>query len=148
MDRLGWVIVPDSLKENFLKLSQNLFISCSNIAQYSAIKSFECTQQLQKNVEIYKKNRDFVVRKLYETAWCNFPETMGAFYVYIDVSKFTNNSQKLVKRVLNETGVALTSGIDFDKRNGKKTIRLSFSCDHKTLKDGMEKLSRWIKKNY
>lgn len=146
--RLGWVIVPDGLKENFLKLSQNLFISCGNIAQFSAIKSFECTQELKKNVEIYKKNRDFVVQKLNETSWCNFPETMGAFYIYIDVSKFTNDSQKLVKKVLNETGVALTSGIDFDKKNGKKTVRLSFSCDHKTLKEGMEKLSLWIKKNY
>ena len=37
--RLGWAVVPDQFIDNFLRLSQNLFISSGNLAQYSAVKS-------------------------------------------------------------------------------------------------------------
>ena len=55
--RLGWVIIPNTLKENFLKLAQNLFISSGNIAQYAAVKVFDCIDQLNQVVNIYEKNK-------------------------------------------------------------------------------------------
>ena len=73
---------------------------------------------------------------------------MGGFYFYLDVSKFTNESQNLVKKILQETGVALTSGLDFDEKNGHKTIRLSFSSNHSIIKEATKRLVKWIKKSY
>ena len=146
--RLGWVTIPTSLKDNFLKLSQNLFISSNNIAQYAAIKSFENVNYFNKNVEIYLKNRNLIYESFRNTPWNNISNPMGGFYFYLDVSKFTNESQNLVKKILKETGVALTSGLDFDQKNGHKTIRLSFSSSHSIIKEATKRLVNWIKDNY
>ena len=146
--RLGWVTIPTSLKDNFLKLSQNLFISSNNIAQYAAIKSFENVNYFNKNVEIYLKNRNLIYKSFRNTPWNNISNPMGGFYFYLDVSKFTNESQNLVKKILKETGVALTSGLDFDPKNGHKTIRLSFSSNHSIIKEATKRLVKWIKKSY
>ena len=146
--RLGWVTVPKPMRENFLKLSQNLFISSNNIAQYMAIKSFDYLNHFDKSVKIYLKNRNFIYKSLRNTSWNNITNPMGGFYFYIDVKNFTSDSQKLVKKILRETGVALTSGIDFDKKHGNKTIRLSFSSNHSIIKEAIKRLVEWINYNH
>lgn len=146
--RLGWVIVPNIYIKNFLKLSQNLFISTNNIAQFSAVKAFECIDEFIKNNEMYNDNRDYVYEKLRTTPWKKFSMSEGGFYTYINLTKFTSNTQKLVSEILNATGVALTSGIDFDKQNGNTAIRLSFSGNRQTVKKGIDKLVNWINSNY
>ena len=146
--RLGWVIIPTTLKENFLKLAQNLFISSGNIAQYAAVKVFDCIDQLDEVVNIYKKNKSYVFDVLKRTAWNSLSESDGAFYTYIDISEFSQDSFIVVKKILDETGVALTPGTDFDKLNGRNFIRLSFSGEHRLVKEALDILSAWIKTNY
>jgi len=146
--RLGWVIIPNTLKENFLKLAQNLFISSGNIAQYAAVKVFDCIDQLNQVVNIYEKNKNYVFDVLKKTAWNKLSESDGAFYTYIDISEFSQDSFIVVKKILDETGVALTPGTDFDKLNGRNFIRLSFSGEHQLVKEALDILSTWIKTNY
>ena len=146
--RLGWVIIPDNLCEKFLRLAQNFFISSGSIAQYAAIKSFQCLKELNNNVKIYKKNRDLAFDKLKNTPWNEFYKTEGAFYIYLNLSKFNQNSEHTVKKILDETSIALTSGFDFDKVKGKDFIRLSFSCEHDLFDEAINNLAKWIKKNY
>ena len=146
--RLGWVIIPNTLKENFLKLAQNLFISSGNIAQYAAVKVFDCIDQLNQVVNIYEKNKNYVFDVLKKTAWNSLSESDGAFYTYIDISEFSQDSFIVVKKILDETGVALTPGTDFDKLNGRNFIRLSFSGEHQLVKEALDILSTWIKTNY
>ena len=146
--RLGWAIIPDSLRENFLKLSQNLFISSGNIAQYSAIKIFECIDELNRTVKNYSISRDQVYKLLSEIKGLSFRKPDGAFYFYLDITKFNINSEELAKKILNQIGVALTPGTDFDKKFGKRTMRLAFSIDNKTVIEAVTKLKKWFMKNY
>ena len=146
--RIGWAVIPKDIQENFLKLSQNLFISSGSIAQRAAVKVFDCLEDLDFNVKIYKKNKNLVFNDLKNSSWNNFSNSQGAFYTYINVSKFTNNSSELVKNILNQCGVALTPGEDFDKTNGSKFVRLSFSCETSHLQNGMSRLLKWINKNH
>tara|TARA_X000000950_G_scaffold274152_1_gene358812 strand:+ start:498 stop:1646 length:1149 start_codon:yes stop_codon:yes gene_type:complete len=146
--RLGWTIVPKNLQSNFMKLAQNLFISCGNVAQLAAIEIFECIDDLEKIVQIYKKNRDIVFDNLLKTPWNDFTKSEGAFYTYVNILNSKENSTYLVKKILEETSVALTPGNDFDKLNGKNYIRLSFSSETNILKEGMKKLRSWINSNY
>ena len=146
--RLGWVVVPETLCHSYLKLSQNLFISSGNIAQFSATKVFDCINELASNVDIYCKSRDFVIDKFSKISVLKFCKPYGAFYFYFDVEATKVDSSTLVKEILNDTGVALTSGIDFDKKNGKRFIRLSFSNNPEVVKKGVSKLQNWFVKNY
>lgn len=146
--RLGWVIIPKKIRENFLKLAQNIFISSGNIAQFAAIKTFDCIQEYKKNTIIYKKNRNYIFEKLDETSWRQYTKSKGSFYTYINVSKFTEDSTQLVNKILTDSGVALTPGIDFDKKHGRKTLRLSFSSSFENIRKGMNLLKKWINENY
>ena len=146
--RLGWVIVPKNFQKNFLKLSQNLFISSNNIAQYSALKAFECEKEFEENNKMYNLNREYVNKILKSTPWNKFSRSLGGFYSYINISDYSYNCSEVVNKLLNETGVALTPGIDFDSENGNLAIRLSFSNEHSILKEGMTVLKNWINKNY
>ena len=146
--RLGWVIVPKSLTKNLLKLSQNIFISSGNIAQFAAIKAFECIDNFDNVVKSYKENRDKSLKILEKMPLLEHSIPSGAFYFYVNIKKLKIDSSVFVKKLLNDTGVALTPGIDFDTRNGKKTIRISFSSDQKSLLTGLNLLYKWYKTNY
>lgn len=146
--RLGWTIIPRKLTNNFLKLSQNLFISSGNIAQYSALKIFDCIDELKKIVNHYRSTRDKVVQILKTQSIAKFEIPKGAFYFYLNISKTKLNSFDFVKKVMNETGVVITPGLDFDKRNGNSTVRLSFSSDPEKVIEGAKKLAKWLKTNY
>ena len=58
------------------------------------------------------------------------------------------DSEKIVKKILNDTGVVLTPGKDFDKKFGSKTMRLAFSISNKIVSEGVNKLYDWFVKNY
>ena len=146
--RLGWVIIPEFLKQNFLKLSQNLFISSGNIAQYSALKVFECKDDLKTLVDEYHKTRNFIYKILKEVAVIDFEVPKGAFYYYLDISKTGMNSSKFVDKLMHDTGVVLTPGKDFDKSHGEKTVRLSFSSKSEIVLEAVELLYKWLRKNY
>ena len=146
--RLGWTVIPDSLKENFLKLSQNLFISSGNIAQYSALKIFQCIDELNETVKKYSITRTQICKLLYEIKGLTFREPDGAFYFYLDVTDFNKDSEELAKKILNETGVALTPGTDFDKKFGHRTMRLAFSSDKQKVMEAVTRLKKWFMQNY
>ena len=146
--RLGWTVIPDSLKENFLKLSQNLFISSGNIAQYSALKIFQCIDELNETVKKYSITRTQICKLLSEIKGINFREPDGAFYFYLDVTDFNRDSEELAKKILNETGVALTPGTDFDKKFGHRTMRLAFSSNKKKVMEAVTRLKKWFMQNY
>ena len=146
--RLGWVIVPKSLTKNLLKLSQNIFISSGNIAQFAAIKAFDCIDNFDNVVKSYKENRDKSLKILEKMSLLDYSIPSGAFYFYVNIKKLKIDSSAFVKKLLNDTGVALTPGIDFDTRNGKKTIRISFSSDRKSLLTGLNLFYKWYKTNY
>ena len=47
-----------------------------------------------------------------------------------------------------DTGVVLTPGIDFDKKFGSRTVRLSFSSKQDLLVEAVERIHNWFKNNY
>ena len=146
--RLGWAIIPKELKENFLKLSQNLFISSGNIAQYSALKVFDSLNELNEIVKVYHSTRNKVLKILKNIPLIKFSEPQGSFYFYIDIQNTKLDSFKFVNKLMVETGVVLTPGIDFDKKFGSRTVRLSFSSKQDLVVEAVERIHSWFEKNY
>ena len=146
--RIGWAIVPKNFQNNFLKLSQNLFISSSNIGQYSAIKVFDCLNELDKNIRTYQDNRKILFNVLSNFDVIDFINPTGAFYFYLNIKKTGLLSKTFTKNLLKDTGVAITPGHDFDKFNGDYTVRVSFSSDNCIIKTAADKIFYWLKKYY
>ena len=68
----------------------------------------------------------------------------GAFYIYADISRFSNDSLDFAKRMLHESGVAATPGVDFDPVHGKEFMRFSFAGAHDDMKTALQRLKDWI----
>jgi aspartate/methionine/tyrosine aminotransferase len=143
--RLGWLVLPDDLVEPVTRLAQNLFIAPSTIAQHAALGAFEATAELDRRVVLYRRNRDHLLASLAEVGLERIAPAEGAFYLYLDVGGFTADSVTLARRLLAETGVAVTPGLDFDRRRGHRFIRLSFAAAPDQVDEAARRLVAWIK---
>ena len=83
--------------------------------------------ELERRVERYRRNRDHLLRVLPAAGLTRMAPADGAFYLYLDISEFAADSVQLCRRLLDETGVALTPGVDFDPERGHHFVRLSFA---------------------
>ena len=142
--RVGWMIVPEELVRSVECLAQNIYISAPSISQIAANAAFESIDELEKNVLRYRQNRDILLRGLARMGLTEWAPVDGAFYIYIDVSNFTANSEAFCRDLLLETGVAATPGKDFDPLRGNKFIRLSFSGNTNMIRKAVERLGNWI----
>ena len=97
--RVGWMIVPEDHVRQVERLSQNLFISSGNIAQYSALKIFECIDELNETVKKYSITRKQISKLLSQIKGLNYREPDGAFYFYLDITDLNHNSEKLTKKI-------------------------------------------------
>jgi len=142
--RVGWMIVPEELVRSVECLAQNIYISAPSISQIAANAAFDSIDELEKNVFRYRQNRDILLGGLARMGLTESAPVDGAFYIYIDVSNFTEDSEAFCRDLLLETGVAATPGKDFDPLRGNKSIRLSFSGNTNMIRKAVERLGNWI----
>ena len=141
--RLGWMILPESLVRSVECLAQNLFISAPTLSQMAAVAAFDCTEELDRHVARYARNRELLLRELPKAGFDRIAPADGAFYVYADVSAMTDDSEAFCKRLLAETGIAATPGIDFDPARGRRFMRFSFAGSEETIAEAARRLIAW-----
>ena len=121
--RIGWMVVPEDHIRQVERLSQNLFVCPPHASQVTALAALDSNDELQANVDVYKKNREILLEELPKAGLKKFSPPDGAFYIYVDISEYSNDSLAFCKKVLDEANVAITPGIDFDQKRGNSTIR-------------------------
>ncbi len=141
--RIGWMVVPRDLGRSIECLAQNLFISPPTLSQFAALKVFDCRDELDANVMRYADNRALLLEQLPKAGFRKLAPADGAFYIYADVAHMTNDSQEFCQRMLAETGVAATPGIDFDPGRGNRFMRFCFAGEHADIAEAVERLRRW-----
>lgn len=141
--RLGWMVVPDDLMRPVESLAQNLFISPPTLSQIAAVAAFDCREELEANVARYAANRELLLRELPAAGFTDLAPADGAFYIYADVGHLTNDSEAFCRRILNEAGVAVTPGIDFDPWRGNRFLRFSFAESTEEVSAAAAALRKW-----
>src|SRR5436853_119701 len=144
--RLGWMVVPPDLKRSVECLAQNFYISPPALSQLAAIPVFGCRAELDGHVARYRANRDRLIATLTKAGLTRFAPAEGAFYLYVDVSALTRDSVEFCRRLLAETGVAVTPGRDFDPIHGDSWIRLSFAGSAEDIAAARYRLREWLPK--
>jgi aspartate/methionine/tyrosine aminotransferase len=144
--RLGWMLVPPDLARSIDCLAQNFYISPPALSQLAAIAAFSCRPELDHHVVRYRANRDVLVDALTMAGLDRFAPADGAFYLYADVSARTHDSEVWCRRVLAETGVAITPGRDFDPMRGGNWVRFSFAGSTDAVTEGARRLADWLKR--
>jgi aspartate/methionine/tyrosine aminotransferase len=141
--RLGWMVLPPDLLRPVECLAQNVFISPPTLSQLAAIAAFSCRDELDGHVRRYARNRTLLLDELPEAGFDRLAAAEGAFYLYADVSALTNDSEAYCQRILAETGVAVTPGMDFDPLRGNRSLRFSFAGTEADMAEAARRLKAW-----
>lgn len=142
--RLGWLVAPEDLVGAVEKLAQNLFLAASTPAQHAALAAFTpaAAAIFEARRREFLARRDFLLPALCELGF-RIPVTPdGAFYLYADCGRFTDDSHGFALRLLEETGVAITPGIDFGGHLPHRHVRFAYTNAIPQLAEGVERLRR------
>ena len=145
--RVGWMVVPDDHIRQVERLAQNMFICSPHASQLAALAAMDAQDELQQNLSVYRKNRALMMEVLPKIGFDKFAPPDGAFYVYVDVSDYTQDSLAFSKQILEEAGVAVTPGLDFDQNRGSGTLRLSYARSTDDIQEGLARLEKLMKKH-
>jgi len=142
--RLGWMVLPPDLLRSVECLGQNLFISPPTLSQHAGIAAFDCRVELDGMVAAYRRSRDHLMGVLPAAGISEVAPTDGAFYLYADVRHLTNDSVSFCRRMLEEIGVAMTPGPDFDPHRGAGTLRISYAAAETDIAEAARRLTEWL----
>ncbi|QMU57466.1 MAG: aminotransferase class I/II-fold pyridoxal phosphate-dependent enzyme [Boseongicola sp.] len=143
--RIGWMVVPEAHVRTIERLSQNMFICAPHASQVAALAAMECKDELEGNVAIYAENRRLMLDGLPKAGFTRIAPPDGAFYIYADVSDITDDSRALAGEILEEVGVAVTPGLDFDKARGGGTLRFSYARSTDDISEGLHRLETFMR---
>lgn len=144
--RLGYAIVPPWLIRPVQKAQQNLFISAPDFAQFAAVAALrDSAEQVEEMRCCYDQRRKLVLQRLDEMGLRVLTEPRGAFYVFVNVQRHTNNVYDFAFRVLEEAGVAVTPGVDFGP-GGAGYIRISYANSLENIEEGMGRLRAFLER--
>ncbi len=144
--RLGWLIVPEHMVDPIEKMASSLAICPPTLAQYGAMACFEpdTLALFEQRREAFKARRDFLVPALASIGLCVPAKPDGAFYVYADTTKFTDNSQTLVDDLLEKANVALVPGIDFGPSHAASKVRLAYTIGLDRLEQAVDQMDKFL----
>lgn len=142
--RVGWMVVPEAHVRTIERLAQNMFICAPHASQVAALAAMDCDDELEGNVATYRVNRDLMIKGLADCGLDRIAPPDGAFYVYADVARFTDDSRAFAREILDQAGVAVTPGVDFDKTRGGHTIRFSYARSTPDIEEGLVRLNRFM----
>ncbi|MDD2802258.1 MAG: pyridoxal phosphate-dependent aminotransferase [Methylococcales bacterium] len=144
--RIGWLVVPDAYIEATEKLAQNIFIATSTVSQYAALAAFEpgTIDLLELRRHEFEQRRDFLYQRLSALGFDCPVKPEGAFYIYANCSKFTDDSFKFALDFLETEGVAITPGKDFGNYHADQHIRFAYTTSIDNLRIAMERLEKFI----
>ena len=144
--RLGWVVAPERHVRDLEKLAQNLYISPATPSQRAALACFDPATLaiVEQRRRAFEARRDFLVPALRELGFGVPVMPTGGFFVYADCSRFSDDSERFCREVLEGAGVAFTPGIDFGVHRAERHVRLAYTIDQRKLEEGVARLSKFL----
>ncbi|HEY8441679.1 MAG TPA: aminotransferase class I/II-fold pyridoxal phosphate-dependent enzyme [Xanthobacteraceae bacterium] len=144
--RIGWMVVPRPLVRAIDRLQGNLAISVPTLSQIAAEAAFDGRAEMEAIKHGYEENRCILLAGLPPAGLEKMLPVDGAFYLYADVSRFSNDSLEFAKRLLAETHVAATPGLDFDPMNGRHFVRFCYAGSREETHEAIARISKWLKR--
>jgi len=145
--RVGWMVLPEELIRPVECLAQSMYISAPELSQLAAAAAFSAPEELDIYKESYRTNRDFLMSRLPELGLPLASPMDGAFYAYVDTSRYSNDSMEFARRMLAEIDVAATPGLDFDPLEGHRAMRFSYAGSVSDIAEAVGRIAGWLKQD-
>ncbi|MBR4265808.1 MAG: pyridoxal phosphate-dependent aminotransferase [Bacteroidales bacterium] len=143
--RLGYLVAPEQYMRTLQIMQQNLFICAPSVSQYAGIAAIKyASEDVERMKKIYNERRIYLISVLEKIGFKIWTKPQGAFYVYADARKFTNDSYKFAFEILENAHVGVTPGTDFGSQ-GEGFLRFSYANSLENLQEGMRRLEEYLK---
>jgi aspartate/methionine/tyrosine aminotransferase len=144
--RIGWLVAPDEFLGAIEKLAQNIFISTPAHSQYAALAAFEepTLIELERRRKEFAKRRDFLYENLLRLGFAIPSKPEGAFYIYANCARFTDDSFKFAQDLLETEAVAITPGKDFGSHETNHYLRFAYTISIDKMALAIERLEKFI----
>jgi aspartate/methionine/tyrosine aminotransferase len=142
--RLGWLITPRAEAARAIAYMGALYLTAPSLAQHAALVAMDSREELEGHLQTYRRNRELLLDALPALGLEKIAPPDGAFYIYADVGRLTDDSLALCKQLLQDTGVATAPGVDFDPAEGQRFIRMSFAVSTPEIEDAIRRLTPWF----
>lgn len=144
--RLGYLIAPKSYMPALIKLQQNFMICAGSTAQKAGIAALrDKSSYVPDMVAVYDERRVYMLERLRQMGFVIPKDPQGAFYIFADARRFTNDSLQFAFDVLEKAHVGITPGTDFGS-NGQGYIRFSYANSLERIKEGLDRLEQYLSK--
>jgi aspartate/methionine/tyrosine aminotransferase len=142
--RVGWMVLPPTLVRPVDRLQGNLSVSVPTLSQVAAQAAFDGRAEMEAVKHGYEENRRILIEGLPKAGLDQILPVDGAFYLYADVSRFCDDSIDFARRMLEETHVAATTGVDFDPVNGRHFIRFCYAGSAAEMHEAVARIAKWL----
>jgi len=143
--RIGWMVAPEPLVRPLERLQGNLAVSVPTLSQIAAEAAFDGRAEMEAVKHGYEENRCILLEGLPKAGFDRILPVDGAFYLYADVSRFSDDSLEFAQRMLAQTHVAATPGVDFDPLKGRHFIRFCYAGAGAEMHEAVERITTWLK---
>ena len=142
--RLGYAVVPESLKEVYGELVINTISCAPTFAQVGAVAALNGPQDdVEAMVVEFKARRDLVVQGLNEINGIRCATPLGAFYAFPDISGTGLSGAEFAERLLTEADVCVLAGTAFGGVGGEH-IRISYANSRENLTEALNRIGRFV----
>lgn len=142
--RLGWLLVPQDHVERARAYAGNLYLTAPSLSQHAALVAMDSQDELRGHLTVYRHNRELLLQALPSLGLDAIAPPDGAFYIYASVRHLTDDSVAFCSQLLEDTGVALAPGVDFDPVDGRYYIRISFAPATAEVEEGLRRMRPWF----
>ncbi len=141
--RLGWMILPEALVRPAELIAQNLYISAPTLSQYAALEAFDYGYLAEVREE-FRRRRDWLHGELSQFFEID-ARPDGAFYLWCDVSKYTDDAMAFSEELLEAIHIAVTPGLDFGANGTERYLRFAYTRSMEHMSEGVERLKNYLK---
>ena len=143
--RLGYCIVPPDFVRAIQILQQNLFISANSFVQMAGIVALqEAGPDVERMRQEFDRRRHVILTGLKDLGFGIAVEPRGAFYVFANAKHLTNDSFRFCMDLFDQTGVAVTPGIDFGS-GGEGYLRFSYANSLDKIEDALHRIGNYLR---
>ncbi len=142
--RVGWMVLPADIRRKAVMLQQSLFIAAPTLGQVAAEAALGERDYYEAEKARYRRNEEMLSQGLSALGFPGVTPPDGAFYAYVEISRFSNDSMQFCRDLLQQQGVCITPGLDFDRLEGHKFVRFSYAGAEATLSEALARLGKFL----
>ncbi|MDQ6966949.1 MAG: aminotransferase class I/II-fold pyridoxal phosphate-dependent enzyme, partial [Mariprofundaceae bacterium] len=117
------------------------------LSQYAAIAALGAEREVAVMRQAYDERRRYLLEALPPLGFDIVVEPQGAFYIYADVSRLTDDSRAFCRDMLENAGVAITPGEDFGIHRSAQHVRFSYATSLAELREGVRRIGLAVGSN-